>query len=99
MGVPSYTLTRSLDKRAYGLIGKMLKQEEWIYNVENLNADRLFARITDLLSASDKIRENLPSIVDSAKEKAWLNGKLLKALLDFRLESEPQPALLKMNIA
>jgi len=88
MGVPSYTLARSSDRRAYGLIGKMLKQGEWIYNVENLNADRLFASVTDWLSASDKIRENLPPIISSAKEKALLNGKLLKALLDSRLKSK-----------
>lgn len=88
MGVPSCTLTRSSDKRAYGLIGKMLKQEEWIYNVENLNADRLFARVTDLLSASNKIRKNLPSIINIAEEKALLNGKLLKALLDSRLKRQ-----------
>ncbi len=88
MGTPSCTLTRSSDKRAYGLIGKMLKQEEWIYNVENLNTDRLFARVTDLLSASDKIRKNLPSIINIVKEKALLNGKLLKALLDSRLKRQ-----------
>lgn len=88
MGVPSYTLTSSSDRRAYGLIGKMLKQEEWISNVENLNADRLFARITDLLSASDKIRKDLPSIINSAKEKALLNGRLLRALLISRLSAQ-----------
>lgn len=88
MGVPSYTLTSASDRRAYGLIGKMLKQEEWIYNVENLDADRLFERMTDLLSASDKIRENLPSIIKSAKEKTLLNGRLLKALLDSRLKKQ-----------
>ena len=84
MGVPSYTLTNSSDKRAYSLIGKMLKQEDWIYDVENLNANTLFASIMDLLSASDKIRKDLPSIISSVKEKALLNGKLLKALLDSR---------------
>jgi len=98
MGVPSCTLTRSSDKRAYGLIGKMLKQKEWIYNIENLNADRLFSRITDLLSASDKIRKNLPSITNIAKEKALLNGKLLKALLDSRSKRQDLTRVLKMNI-
>jgi len=88
MGVPSCCITKPSDKRACGLIGKMLKQEEWIYNVENLNADRLFTCITDLLSASDKIRKNLPFIVNIAKERALLNGKLLKALLDSRFKKE-----------
>ena len=85
MGVPSYTLTSSSDGRACRLIGKTLKQQEWIYNVENLKAERLFVRITDLLSASGKIRKDLPFIISSAKEKALLNGRLLKTLLDSQL--------------
>lgn len=85
MNVPTYTLTHSSDRRAYGLIGKMLKQEKWIYNLENLNVDVFFELITELLSESDKIREDLPYIVNSAKQKALLNGGLLKALLDSEL--------------
>lgn len=86
MGVPSCILTKSSDRRAYGLIGRFLEQEEWIYNVETLDADMLFAHIADLLSVSDKIRKHLPSIVNTAREKALLNGRLLKALLDSRLK-------------
>jgi len=87
MGVPSCTLTSPWDRRAYCLIGKMLKQEKWIYNVENLKAERLFARVTDLLSASNEIRKDLPFITNSVKEKALDNGRLLKALLDSQLTS------------
>jgi len=97
MGVPSYTLTSSSDRRAYGLIGKMLKQEEWIYNVKNLNADKLLAHITDLLSASGKIRKDLPPIISSAKEKALLNGRLLKTLLDSKLAKQGVPDIAKMG--
>jgi polysaccharide pyruvyl transferase WcaK-like protein len=88
MGVPSLTITRSGDTRAYDLIGRTLKQEEWIYSIENLDADTFFSRITDLLRASDEIRENLPCIIRSAKEGALLNGKLLKALLESRQRCE-----------
>lgn len=82
MGLPSCILTRSWDKRAHNIIGKMMKQEKWIYNVEDLNADRLLALITDLLEASEEIRTDLPSIVGFVKEKALLNGRLLKAMLN-----------------
>ena len=84
MGVPTCCITRSLDKRACGLIGKMLMQERWIYNIENLNANNIFTRIATLISNSNKIRSELPSIIRSAKKRAMLNGKLLKALLDSR---------------
>jgi polysaccharide pyruvyl transferase WcaK-like protein len=81
MGVPSCVLASPSDRRAHGLIGKMFKQTEWIYNVNNLDAEKLTTRIADLLSNSDEIREDLISINKSLKESAKLNGKLLKNLL------------------
>jgi len=88
MGTPSCIIARPWDRRAYNIIGKMAKQEKWIYNVENLNADKLFALVSDLLGVSDKIREGLPLIVNSVKEKALLNGRLLKALLNSYLRND-----------
>jgi len=87
MSIPSCVITRSWDQRANNIIGKMIKQEKWIYNVENLNADKLFVLITDLLDSSNEIRKDLPSTVNSVKEKALLNGRLLKALLNSRLKT------------
>jgi len=88
MGVPSHTLTRSYDRRAYCLIGKMLKQQKWISNVRNLKAETLFKHITDLLYASNEIRRELVSIISSAKEKALLNGRLLRVLLNSQLAKQ-----------
>ena len=82
MGVPSIALTKSSDRRAYGIIGKMLKQEEWIYNIERLNPDKLLSKIITLLSRRDEISRDLVIQTKAAKEKALLNGKLLKALLN-----------------
>jgi polysaccharide pyruvyl transferase WcaK-like protein len=82
MNVPTCTIAYSSDRRAHGLVGKMLKQEKWIYNIENLNVDAFFKLITELMLESGKIRKDLPSIVNSAKQKALLNGRLLRALLN-----------------
>ena len=90
MGTPTLVLSHPLDRRIYNIVGKMVKQEKWIYNVENLNPDELFALASNLLQACGEIREVLPSIVDSVKEKALLNGKLLRALLDSRLKTTAQ---------
>jgi len=85
LGTPSCLIRRERwDERAYNIIGKMLKQEKWIYSVENLNADSLFALASKLFFASSEIRQNLPSIYNAVREKAVLNGKLLKAMLDER---------------
>jgi polysaccharide pyruvyl transferase WcaK-like protein len=84
MDIPTIVLTHSLDRRVYNIIGKMAKQEKWIYNVENLSAAELFTLVSNLIMASNEIRKVLPSIMDSIKERALLNGKLLKALLESR---------------
>jgi len=84
MGVPSITLTRSNDERVRGIIGKTLKQEEWICNIEGLNSEILLSKIMALLPLREEIRKNLAVRMCITKEKALLNGKLLKALLDSR---------------
>ena len=90
MNVPSIVLTGSSDDRAYGLIGKMLKQEKWIYNIENLDCNALFLMITKLLYFSDNIRKSLPYIINDVKKKALFNGILLKELINSRkVESPP----------
>jgi polysaccharide pyruvyl transferase WcaK-like protein len=86
--VPSIVITRPTDKRAYGLVGKNLDQEKWIYNIINLNADELFIYVKNLLLASDKMRNDLPFTVNLAKKKALLNGILLKALMNSRFKSK-----------
>jgi polysaccharide pyruvyl transferase WcaK-like protein len=86
MCTPTCVITRSLDKRVYNIIGKMMKQEKWIYDVENLDAEELFELVSDLLATSSKIRSDLPSIVNFVKKRALLNGRLLKALVDHRLK-------------
>jgi polysaccharide pyruvyl transferase WcaK-like protein len=84
MGVPSIALTRSSDRRAYGIIGKMFKQEEWICKIEGLNLDNLLSKINTLLSLRNDVSKNLALQTRFVKENALLNGKLLKALLDSR---------------
>jgi len=89
MGVPSITLTKPsfYTMRPYGIIGGTLNQKDWIYNIENLEPENLLSRIIDLLSLRNEVRKNLVPEIESAKKKALLNGKLLKALLDSRKKS------------
>jgi len=63
------------------LIGQDFKQEKWIFEFDTFNASNLIKLLTELISSSEEIRRNLPPIVESVKEKALLNGSLLKALL------------------
>lgn len=86
IGVPSITLSQSSDRRAYGLIGGMFKQEEWIYEIEGLNSDKLLLIITELVRHRHKLRRKLALQTKVAEEKALLNGKLLKALVDSHMK-------------
>ncbi len=83
MNVPTIIITSPMDRRAYGLIGKNLKQDKWIYNIKDLDAKELYSCIVNLLSCSNKIRETLPHIVNSAKRRALLNGVLLETFLKY----------------
>ncbi len=82
MRVPSLALLNSGDQRA-GII-EMLGQDRAICFVENLDGEALLARIHDIWEESATIREELASQTAVMRERAMLNGKLLKELLDGR---------------
>ena len=80
MCVPSIIIDRFTDERL-GII-RMVGQENAIYYVENLNADTLLSKINDTWSKRDKIKKDLRSQIEIIQERAMLNGKLLKELLE-----------------
>ena len=80
MCVPSIVISNSTDQRL-GII-KMINQDNAICYVENLNADTLLSKINDIWSERNKIRKDLKSQTEIIKERAMLNGKLLKELLE-----------------
>ena len=82
MCVPSIVISWSSDQRL-GII-KMLGQENVICYAENLNADALLSKINDIWSKRDRIKKDLRSQTEIIKERAMLNGKLLKELLESR---------------
>ena len=82
MCVPSVVISWSSDQRL-GII-KMLGQENAICYVENSNADALLSKINDIWSKRDRIKKDLRSQTEIMKERAMLNGKLLKELLESR---------------
>jgi len=82
MCVPSIALSLSTDQRLN--IIKMFGQENAICYVETLDADALVSKINDVWAKRNKIREELKSQTEIIKERAMLNGKLLKKLLDSR---------------
>ena len=84
MCVPSIAMSYSTDQRL-GII-KMVGQENAICYVDGLDANTLISKIDEIWSEREKIKSDLKSKIEIIKERAMLNGKLLKELLESRRE-------------
>ena len=82
MCVPSIVISYSTDIRVD--IIKMVDQENAICYVDGLDANTLISKIDEIWSERDKIKSDLKSKIEIIKERAMLNGKLLKELLESR---------------
>jgi len=72
MGVPSLAISFPGDNRTYGIIGDMLGQDRWLYNIERLDVDTLSESILALwmdrkLVAQD-LNERLPKLLLQASQ-------------------------------
>lgn len=80
MCVPSVAL--SYTHKTEGIVGKMLGQEKWVYDIKQLDLDSLVFKIDKAWAARAEIKRDLQSRIEKVKEQAWLNGKLVKELLN-----------------
>jgi polysaccharide pyruvyl transferase WcaK-like protein len=82
MYVPSIAMSWPEDTRLD--IIRMLGREDAVFSIQNSEAASLIAKVNDIWTKRDMIREQLTSQVKIIRERAMLNGKLLKELLDSR---------------
>jgi polysaccharide pyruvyl transferase WcaK-like protein len=68
--------------KMHGIIGEMLGQKKYILDIKDLDYESLISTINDAWENRDKIRKELEVKIPMVKEKAMLNGKLVKELLD-----------------
>lgn len=68
--------------KMYGIIGEMLGQEKYVLDIKELNYEDLISTINDAWENREKIKKELEAKIPMVKEKAMLNGKLVKELLD-----------------
>ena len=68
--------------KMHGIIGEMLGQEKYVINIKELDYESLISKINDAWENREKIRKELEVKIPMVKEKAMLNGKLVKELLD-----------------
>lgn len=80
MHVPTVAIAYS--HKTYGIIGEMLGQEKYICDIKNLDFDILKSKVNDVWQNRTEIKRDLVSKVETVKERARLNGKLAKELMD-----------------
>lgn len=77
MHVPSLAL--SYLYKTKGIL-KMVDQEKWICQIQELDYHDVFTKIEALWTSKDQIRKDLESKMKTIREKALLNAKLIKSL-------------------
>jgi polysaccharide pyruvyl transferase WcaK-like protein len=80
MCVPTVGIAYS--HKIHGVIGQMLKQQDYIIDVEDLTYDKLKCLIYECWDNHDIIKNELKDIIPSIEQKSSLNGKYVKDLLD-----------------
>lgn len=68
--------------KMHGIIGEMLGQKKYLLNIKELSYESLISTVNDAWENREKIRKELEVKIPMLKEKAMLNGKLVKELLD-----------------
>ena len=68
--------------KMHGIIGEVLGQEKYILDIKELDYETLISTINDAWEDREKIKKELEMKIPLVKEKAMLNGKLVKELLD-----------------
>ena len=68
--------------KMHGIIGEMLGQERYVLDIKELDYESLISTINDAWENKEKIKKELEIKIPMIKEKAMLNGKLVKELLD-----------------
>lgn len=80
MMVPTVGIAYS--HKTHGIIGDMLGQEKYILDINQINFEDLIYLIIDAWNNRDTIKSDLEHKIPLVKERALMNGKLVKDLMD-----------------
>lgn len=80
MDVPSIVMSNKNDQRLE--IIRELSQEDLIFYLDDMDEEKLLAKIESVLSKKSQIKRELNSQIKIAQKKSFTNGVLLKRLLD-----------------
>jgi hypothetical protein len=72
-------------------------QEKYICDIENINADDLTTKITEVLSTKNQIKEILSERIDILRKRSLLNAKFAAELLKFAKTHKGEKILLELD--
>jgi colanic acid/amylovoran biosynthesis protein len=79
LGVPTVAIAYS--HKAPGIM-RMVGLEKYICDFRTMTFEELTAKVDDMWSNREKIVEKMAPKIEDLKESVWLNGKLVKDLLN-----------------
>ncbi len=85
MLVPTVGIAYS--QKMHGIIGEMLGQSDYIVDIKDISSDKLITTVINAWENKDLIKKDLEQKIPQVKEKALLNGRLVKELIDSLNES------------
>ncbi|WP_028319115.1 polysaccharide pyruvyl transferase family protein [Desulfobulbus elongatus] len=80
--VPSLLISHDGDFRCHGIIGSMLGMQEYVYNIDAIDADTLIATIAALWQHRQEVRAHLASRIDGIKNDTYRHGETAMRLLE-----------------
>lgn len=76
------TIGIAYSHKMYGIIGKTLGQERYIVDINQLSYNNLISKIYDAWNNKDKIKKELEIKIPFVKDKALVNGILVKEFIN-----------------
>ncbi|MCK9294122.1 MAG: polysaccharide pyruvyl transferase family protein [Desulfobulbaceae bacterium] len=79
--VPSLLITHDGDLRCHGIIGSMLGMQNYIYNIDSIDADSLIKMAADLWEKRAEVSSHLTGVMDGIKKDTYRHGEEAMALV------------------
>lgn len=80
-GVPSLLITHDGDIRCHGIMGKMLGMQDYVYNIDYIEAASLIKAIASLWKNREAVRKHLTELIPKIKNKTYRHGEMASALV------------------
>ena len=80
--MPVPTIGIAYSHKMHGIIGEMLGQEKYVLDIKDLDYESLISTISDAWGNREEIKKYLEMKIPVIKERAMLNGKLIKEVIE-----------------